>query len=169
MEITVHNTEADKTILTKADITWKKHTSNFVLVWIVLGLGIVFFSIGIYLRLHALWAVGLGFTLAALFYLNGLWKSKRSFFEKVQKQVERRKVSNEYMLHFTSESVKYQDVELTMEMKWTMFTWYKEYADYLILGMYDNETTILVSKKFISENEFGELLSFVQRLMHKSA
>jgi hypothetical protein len=109
---------------------------------VTLGLGIAFMLFPFYL---------------AYFYLV---RQKKQFFKIVNKIADRHKSTSEnYVLTINDNSLCYQDFEITREEKWSVFSKYKNYKDYLFLfrdDLYIN--CLVIDKRQISSSNLADLL-----------
>jgi hypothetical protein len=114
---------------------------------IMLGLGIAVMLFSVYL---------------AFVYLI---LQRKKFFKAVSKVVSRHKtVSDIYTLKINDDGIYYNDSEITQNEKWSVFTKYKIYKEYLLLFRDDFYINALViDKKQIPDTDFNELLIFVKK------
>ena len=107
---------------------------------------------------------GIGILLLSLFYFIHTYKNKIKFLARTKEIVSKYKNENSGIeIKFNDTTVSYKDFEIYSELRWTVFTQYKLYRDYLILVM-DSQylTSIFVNRSEISEVQFTELLELVK-------
>jgi len=186
MEITIKNSETSKTILEESKVKWKFFMRRTMWAIIIPFAGGISFLIpeftgtnqmttktngnAIIYDYHIDLAIGVGFIMLAALYSFNLLISKISFFDRAHILSNKHKLfSDESILYVTDECIKYEDFELKQEIKWSFFSHYKLYKNYLFLIIIETPlSAFLIDRRLLSEKDFSELLAFVRtRLVKK--
>jgi multisubunit Na+/H+ antiporter MnhB subunit len=119
---------------------------------------------------HIFSSLGIAFMLFSLYLVYFyLVRQKNQFFNTVNKVAYRHKsISNNYILKITDVSLLYQDFEIIREEKWTLFSKYQNYQNYLLL--FRDELFInclVIDKRQISSEELADLQKFVSNKLVK--
>ena len=107
---------------------------------------------------------GIGILLLSLFYFIHNYKNKIKFLARTKEILSKYKNENNGIeIRINETTVSYKDFDIYSELRWTVFTQYEFYKDYLILVM-DSQylTSIFVNRSEISEGQFTELFEFVK-------
>src|SRR6186713_133462 len=116
------------------------------------------------IRLNKTRSNGSYLLIETFFYLCHIYQNKIKYLSRTKQLLSRYKNQNEGIeIKITNESVSYKDFEAYSEMKWTYFTEYKLYKNYLIL-IIDKQSlsSIIINRNEISGPQFTELLEFVK-------
>lgn len=98
--------------------------------------------------------MGICFTLVTLLLVLFMLYSKRQYFQKSEKLAEKyASIKLDCTYEFSNESIKYWDSEKTIEFKWTVFTHYSTYKNYLILFLNNSIITSYLFEKTEAEIE----------------
>ena len=108
--------------------------------------------------------LGIGFTVATLLFVYFRVLSKRRYSRKVEE------VANKFdsiqmgcTYEFSDESIKYWDNEKTLDFKWTVFTNYSTYKNYLILILNNSLIESYVfEKKETDLDEYNKILEITK-------
>lgn len=181
MDIKINNTNAAQICLDQNKALWDIFTKNhfkrlifpltFSLLLIAFGLfdfnnndKVVTMGNTTYYNFHLSLSIGIVFLVTTLMSLIRLVREKSIFFQKVNRlALGHSQNSNTITIELSENSVKYQSHELTQEMKWSVFSNYKVYKNYIILTVESYIlASVIVDKRLISENEYSELINFIK-------
>jgi len=171
MNIKIEKTNPSQSIVEENSIKWKLFTKmNKKIILYQFIIGSVFIVLGIIdsnsqpSSLNILLSFGISFVLLAGIYWLQTFQNKKKYALKVEMYSTRHAQSDSKItININDELVKYQDLELSQEVKWSLFTHYKLYNDYLFLIMDDSFlSSIIIHKKNFEEAEFKELHDFVK-------
>lgn len=114
--------------------------------------------------------IGIGLAACTLFVFYIRLFSRRRYIRKIQDIAERfDAIKMDCTYEFSDESIKYWDKEKKLEFKWSMFTNYSIYKNYLVIIL--NSSLIesyLFEKKESEIEEYNRILEFVKlKLEHK--
>lgn len=108
-------------------------------------------------------SIGIAFLLLAIISFFNIQRSRNSFFKKVRASMQNN-ISDNASMEIDNTEVKYRDSELIQEIKWSLFSHYKFYKNYLFLITSDNYiTSILIDKRLLTSSEFAELSAYVKK------
>jgi hypothetical protein len=181
MNIKINNSNAAQSCLDQNKALWhlliKDHLKR-LLVPLIVSLSLIAFGLydfnesGIVVTMgkithynfHLFLSIGIVLLVIVLLTLIKLIKEKSMFFQKVNRlALGHSQNSNTITIDLTENSVKFQSHELTREMKWTVFSNYKVYKNYVILLVESYIVgPIVIDKRLISENEYSELINFIK-------
>lgn len=108
--------------------------------------------------------LGIGFTLATLLFVYFRIMAKRRYSRKVE-EIARKfdAVKMDCTYEFSNESIKYWDNEKTLDFKWTVFTNYSEYKNYLILILNNSMIESYIFEKKESDlDEYNKVLEMAK-------
>jgi hypothetical protein len=169
MEIIIKRPSNDD-LLEHNYIKWKLFSNRYIILLVYAVMGI-FFLVGNWLTLkdgEYFWgfisSFGLSLVFLSLFYFSHIYQYKRKYLSRTKQILNRYKNQNEGVeIKITDKLVSYKDLEAYSEMKWTYFTEFKLYNNYLIL-IIDKQSlnSIIVNRNEISGAQFTELLEFVK-------
>lgn len=113
---------------------------------------------------HISLGLGIGFMLIALYFVYIIYRQKREFFSSIAKIcARRRQFSDNFALKVNADNVCYRDFELIHEQKWSAFSHYMVYKDYLLLFQDDLYiSSIVIQKARLSDKDYSDLLNFVK-------
>ena len=172
MDITIKARNSQQRVFELNSIRWKLLMARYKKINIFQFLaGIIFLYLGIINREKVIpkdinigISLGIAFILLGAIYSYHNYVNKKKFYRKIQilsKRIE--KNHDEILIHITGESIRYEDFELSQELKWSLISHYKIYNDLLFLIMDEHLlTSIIIDKNLITEEEFSELYSFVK-------
>jgi hypothetical protein len=114
-------------------------------------------------------SVGGSFLLLAIIYFYHIAKARYKFLFRAKKYVrDFKKNGRAIEIKITDDYVTYIDYESSVEVKWTIFTSYKYYYNYLFLNTIDEYLGgFVINRKDISEEQFSELFNFVSKKLAK--
>jgi hypothetical protein len=168
MEIKIINKDCND-LLNKNKIRWtlfsRKNIFHFI-IYAIVGLILLIGSAVTEKDISNFWGMGssLGLSLIflSLFYFSHTYQNKRKFITRTRAYI---KLFNEQKqeteLVFADEKITYKDFQSYSEWKWTKFSHYMLYKDYLFLIL-DNSflNALIVHKSEVTPEKFDELLSF---------
>lgn len=108
--------------------------------------------------------LGICFTVLTLWFVYFRIMAKRKYTRKVE-EIARKfdAVKMDCTYEFTDESIKYWDNEKTLDFKWTVFTYYSEYKNYLILILNNSLIESYIFEKKESDlEEYNKVLEMAK-------
>lgn len=192
MEIILKDDNAKETYAAKESIVWKLHSKKYVK-FILLNylIGLILLLIGILIfndynykseyhnyqtseyhvtyvnyHMHLTILIGIVFVLSASLNLYYHIKGKNDFFRKINES--KTKLFKEVIIQISDGGISYKSFLLESEMKWTFFSMYKIYDNFLFL--YSNDAlmnSICIDKNLMSEEEFSQVMSFIKNRLVK--
>ena len=169
MEIIIKRPNNDD-LLEQNSIKWKLFTKGNIILFVYAFMGI-FFLVGNWLTLkdgEYFWgfisSFGLSLVFLSLFYFSHIYQNKIKYLSRTKQILSRFKNQNEGIeIKITNTSVSYKDFEAYSDMKWTCFTEYKLYKNYLVLIINKQSlSSIAINRNEISGSQFTELFEFVK-------
>ena len=169
MEIIINRPNNDD-LLEQNKIKWKLFTNRNIFLFVYAFMG-TFFLVGNWLTLkdgENFWgfisSFGLSLIFLSLFYFSHIYQNKIKYLSRTKQILSRFKNQNEGIeIKITNTSVSYKDFEAYSDMKWTCFTEYKLYKNYLILIINKQSlSSIAINRNEISGSQFTELFEFVK-------
>ena len=108
--------------------------------------------------------LGVGATVATLLFVYFRIFSKRRFSKKTEEVAEKfDKLKMDCTYEFSDDAIKYWDSEKTLEFKWTVFTNYSFYKNYLILILNNSLIESYIFEKTESDiDEYNWILEFTK-------
>ena len=112
---------------------------------------------------------GVAWIYISLFSFYGVFRQRRYAVKTLKKIYDRYKGNdNNYNIRVTSESLYYQDYQLTEEFKWTFFSHYELGHEYILLFR-DNYLLahFIILKNQLTSDELAELLHFLKKTLQE--
>ncbi|MBK7569231.1 MAG: hypothetical protein IPI31_15525 [Bacteroidetes bacterium] len=112
---------------------------------------------------------GLSLIFLSIFYFFQTYQNKAKFIARTKHYIDRFNSQKEGIeITITDSSVTYKDFETTSEMKWTFFSQYKVYKDYLfIISESGYLSSIIINKNEINPEKFSKLFAFVKNTLQE--
>lgn len=155
-----------RAMLVKWEIHWLKNRRQLINYSIA---SFIILSIGIVARTeeeptNPFIFLGIGFAFATLLFFYFRILSKRRYSRQVQNVANKfDSIKMDCIYEFSDESIKYWDKEKTLDFKWTLFTNYSTYKNYLIIIL--NNSLIesyLFEKKESDLEEYNKVLEITK-------
>lgn len=112
--------------------------------------------------------IGTIFLITNLLEVGRIIRKKSIFFRKVNNLATAHiQNANIVSIHLSEDNVEYHSHELTQKMKWTVFSHYKIYKNYIILVASNNMLSpIMIDRNFISDTEYSDLIRFIKSILN---
>lgn len=163
-------------LLRQNQIKWELFTQKNIKIFILYALvgTLILIQSGITQQdSKSFWGPGSSFGLSliflSLFYFLQTYQNKTRFFARTKQHIDRYNRQEEGIeIKITDISITYKDFERTSEMKWTTFTHYKFYKDYLfIISENGYLSSVIINKNEINSDKFFKLLDFVKNTLQE--
>jgi hypothetical protein len=171
MEIHIKETADD--VFQQNKIRWQRYVRKkilFNMLYIGIGALLILFSLLDSTKNTSFWNLTTSFGMSSIFlaiiYLLHLLQLRGKYFAKTQRFVDRlKRYSDEISITVTDSSILYKDSQTTFEVKWTSFSNYKIYKDYLIVDDYGEVLSgIMINIKDLTAEEQVTLKTFLNNL-----
>jgi len=147
-------------------IHWKKYNRQLIIYWI---LSIFIYSLGILLTIlnepsELLVFIGIGFLVTAFLMTFNMIYSWKKTSKKIKLSAEKYEEINMNCVYELSEdSVKYWDQEKHLSFKWSIFSHYMFYKDYVVLVLNDSLiNSYLFDKKSSGIENYDKILNLAK-------
>lgn len=152
--------------LIKWEIAWRKNRRQLINYSIV---SIVVLLIGIVTRTeeeptNPFYFIGIGFSVATLFLIYLRLLSKQRYNRKVKEIAQKfDSLQMDCTYELSDESIKYWDKEKSLEFKWSLFSHYSIYKNYLILVLNNSLIDCYVFERKESDmEEYNKVLAITK-------
>lgn len=170
MEIIIQRNNNDD-LLRQNQIKWRIFSQkNIILfsVYAIVGLVILIITLLSSKEGVSFWgfqsSFGLSLIFLSFFYFSHTYRNRANFFARTKQYLNRIKPLNEGIeIIITDASIRFKDFQTFSEMKWSFFTQYKLYDDYLfIIVESDYLNSIIINKNEIEPTKYSELVNFLK-------
>lgn len=168
MEIKVKISNAAQDYVDQNDVLWKLQTKKNSRIYILLIIGVASFIFGLFdnstvFGTRLLMDFGIILIIVSIMILYTISVQKTHF--KTAVLITARKYhqeNNEALIEINPNFIKFTDYQLTKEMKWGMFSSYTIFENYIFISQNLLNSSVILDKRLISENEYSELISFLK-------
>ncbi len=178
MHIEIISTNARQTILESNAVIWKMHSQKLKKSSLIQFLyGLLFIIPGIldfngygkttindkatYFNLNIFLSIGIVYYLFVIVAIYRSIGNKKKFFKNAEESAQRQTYGlNEMTIIITEDTIKRTTASMKQEIKWVLLSNYKLYNGMLFLYSID-QISITLDKRLFKENDFSQLLTFI--------